>query len=62
MGDDESRMGDTRVEAIIDRKLRNGTMGLCERCGDPTIHTNLDEFNPEWVCKSCYKKRGGEEE
>ena len=50
MGDDESRREDARIEAAIERGLRNGTMGKCWYCKDITNHKDIFA---RWLCSYC---------
>ena len=54
MGDDESRREDARIEGIIERNLRNGTMGYCWYCGDPTDNCKGDTED-RWLCRPCQR-------
>ena len=54
MSDDETRREDARIEAAIDRALKDGIWGTCWYCGDPTPHKdpNGEPFY-RWLCRPC---------
>lgn len=52
MSDDETRREDARIEARIERNLRNGTWGICWYCKDPTPKKDVDE---RWCCSPCQR-------
>ena len=56
MADDEGRREEARIDALIERALRNGTMGECA-CGEITSQIGEDPDTGEeyWVCKRCVK-------
>ena len=62
MSDDETRREDARIEAHIDRALKNGTMGVCG-CGDVTSQKGEDPDTGEtyWVCWICSMDEEGDQ-
>jgi hypothetical protein len=57
MGDDESRREDARIEVMIERALRNGSMATCHACGNEDW-VEYGAFDDERIplCRPCMKE------
>ena len=60
MGDDESRREEARVDALIEKGLRNGSLSECPYCGDIRDSKEMGEIyedTGEVACLKCSDKR-----
>ena len=57
MSDDETRRGDARIEGLIDKAIRDGSIATCHACGTEDW-VEYGAFDDEDIplCRPCMKE------
>ena len=59
MGDDESRREDARVDALIDKAIREWRIAECHHCGsEDWVEYGAYDREEIPLCRRCYKEHG----